>query len=86
MYGYTFDRVTIDGRLRIRNFKSDPITIEISKTLSGEVKENSPEAKITQLARGLARMNPVSVLKWTLQIAPGDQNELTYTYDVLIRR
>jgi len=86
MYGDPFDLVTIDGRLRIRNFKSEPITLEISKTLSGEVKANSPEAKITQLARGLTRMNPVNSLKWTLEIAPGEEKDVTYTYDVLIRR
>jgi len=85
-YGYPYDRVTIEGRLRVRNFLEKTISLEIKKTLSGEVKKTTPEAKTERLARGLARMNPVHLLTWNIQLKPGAEQELTYVYEALIRR
>lgn len=85
-YGYAYDRLTISGRLRAVNHKDEPINLEVVKTLSGEVKQTAPEAKVEQLARGLKRMNPLSVLSWNFQLQPGEEKELTYTYEALIRR
>jgi hypothetical protein len=86
LYGYTYDRVTIRGELAVRNFKDEKIHMEISKTFSGELKTSDPKAKLTQLARGLKRMNPVNLLKWELDIPGGGSQNITYTYTVLVRR
>ena len=85
-YGDYFDRVTIEGTLRLTNFKDEPISIEITKTLSGEVEQTAPKAEDTTLARGLKAMNPVHELIWKLDLKPGKSHEITYTYIALIRR
>jgi len=85
-YGSHFDRVTIEGSLRVTNFKAEPISIEITKTLSGEVEKTTPKAEDTTLARGLKAMNPVHDLTWKLDLKPGKSREITYTYIALIRR
>lgn len=86
MYGYSFDRVTVQGKLQVTNHKAEPITLEITKHLSGEVKATSPEAKVERLAKGLRRMNPSQLLTWSLTLEPGARREITYTYEALIRR
>jgi len=86
MHGYHYDRVTLKGELRVTNFKDEAITLEISKTVSGELQTTSPQADITKLARGLRRVNPTSLLKWTLDIPAGESKDLTYSYLVLVRR
>ena len=86
MYGYSFDRVAIQGTLRVTNYKQETISLEITKTISGDLKTTTPTAEDVTLARGLARMNPVHRLTWTLDLAPEQQQEITYTYDALIRR
>jgi hypothetical protein len=86
MYGSSYDRITIEGKLRVRNFLEKTISLEIKKTLSGEVKKMTPEAKAERLARGLARMNPVHSLTWSIQLKPGAEQELAYVYEALIRR
>ena len=86
MYGYVFDQVTILGTLRATNYKEEAIDLEVSKTLSGDVVGATPPAMDVALARGLGRMNPVHVLKWELHLEPGELAEMTYTYEVLIRR
>ena len=86
LYGSHFDRVAIEGTLRVTNFKADPISIEITKTLSGDVEKTAPKAEDTTLARGLKAMNPVHALTWKLDLKPGKTREITYSYVALIRR
>jgi hypothetical protein len=86
IYGYNYDKVTVEGKLAVKNFKGEPIVLEITKTLSGELKSSTPEAKVQKQARGLKRLNPESVLKWTVELKAGAAVELGYVYEVLVRR
>jgi len=84
--GYYYDRVTLQGTLVITNFQEKAIPLEITKTLSGDVKSTSLAAKDITLARGIQRVNPVHQLTWKLDLKPGESKEITYTYQALIRR
>jgi hypothetical protein len=86
LYGHWFDRVTIQGVLRITNHKADGISLEIKKTLSGQVKSATHEPEDTTLARGLARINPIHELVWTIALKPGQTEEVKYTYEAMIQR
>jgi hypothetical protein len=86
MYGAYFDLITVEGKLSVTNFQEKTITLEIVKTLSGKVKSSQPEAKIETLARGLRRMNAVRKLTWTIELQTGDREELSYIYEVHVRR
>jgi hypothetical protein len=82
-YGRSYDLVTIKGKLSVTNFKSERITLEITKTLSGEVTQSQPEAKVETLAKGL-RVNPVKKLSWTIDLDAGGSTQLEYTYEVYV--
>jgi hypothetical protein len=86
MYGDVFDRVTIEGTLHVTNYQAESISLQIAKLLSGELKDSSPKARDIALARGLRRVNPTHLLTWKLQLQPGEHQEVTYVYDVLVRR
>ncbi len=86
MYGSHFDLITVQGKLSVTNFLSKPIALEITKTLSGEVKSSDPETKIEKLARGLRRVNSTAKLTWTIELKTDEHREIDYTYDVYIRR
>jgi hypothetical protein len=86
LYGHHYDLVTVEGKLSVTNFQTKAITLEISKTLSGEVKSSQPEAKIESLARGLSRMNAIRKLTWTIELEPGESKQLGYVYEVYVRR
>jgi len=86
LYGYHYDLITVEGKLSVTNFQPKAITLEITKTLSGEVKSSQPKAKIETLARGLRRMNAVKKLTWTIKLKPGEHKQLGYIYDVYVRR
>lgn len=87
LYGRHYDLVTVEGKLSVTNFQQKAITMEITKTtLSSEVKSSQPEAKTEKLARGLRLMNSVLKLTWTIELEPGERKQLSYVYDVYVRR
>jgi hypothetical protein len=86
LYGDHFDLVTIEGKLLVTNFQPKAATVEITKTLSGEVKSSQPQAKIESVAKGLSRMNGIKKLTWTIELKPSEQKQLGYIYDVYVRR
>lgn len=83
-YHTSYDLVTIDGKLTVTNFKAEHITLEITKMLSGEVKQSQPEAKVETLAKGLRRVNPNKKLTWTIDLDAGGSAKLEYTYEVYV--
>jgi hypothetical protein len=86
LYGEHFDRVTVRGELSVTSFQDKAVTMEITKTLSGDLKTAHPEAQIEKLATGLRRMNGLLKLTWTLDLPPAQKKDLTYTYEVYVRR
>ena len=86
MYGDNFDLITVQGKLEVTNFLDKTITLEITKTLSGEVKSTAPEATIEKLARGLRRVNAPSEMTWIIELKSEEHKEISYMYDVYVRR
>ena len=86
LYGYSYDLVAVEGKCSVANFQQKAVALEITKTLSGEVKSSQPDAKIEKMARGLKQMNGVLKLSWTIELQPGERKELGYVYDVYVRR
>ncbi len=86
MYGYPFDLITLEGKLLVNNLQDKPVDLEITKTLSGQIKTMTPEAKIEKLAKGILRMNGTSRLKWSMTLPAGEKADISYTYDVYVRR
>jgi len=85
--GNPFDLVTVKGELAVTNYKDEPITLKITKTLTGEVQKADGEPTITKLARGLRTINPQSQLVWKVEVKPGKDNAVkrSYTFKVYTR-
>ncbi len=86
-YHDSFDLVKVQGELALSNFKKEPVTVKITKTVSGEVLETDSDPNINKLATGLRLVNPRSELTWNIQVKPGKDNavKLTYIYEVYVR-
>jgi hypothetical protein len=83
-YNTNWDLVTVEGKLSVTNNQDKPITLEVTKSLSGEVKAMQPEAKLEKLAKSLRMVNANVRLTWTIELAPGEQKEIGYTYEVYV--
>ena len=84
-YNTNWDLVTVEGKLSVTNNQDKPITLEVTKLLSGEVKAMQPEAKLEKLAKSLRMVNANNRLTWTMELEPGEQKEIEYTYEVYVR-
>ncbi|MEZ6192060.1 MAG: hypothetical protein R3C45_12350 [Phycisphaerales bacterium] len=86
-HGTTYDKVTVEGTLLITNYKDKPVTIKITKQLSGEVGTADGNPEVVKIASGLNRVNPRSKLTWETEAKPGKDNavKLTYQYSFYTR-
>ncbi len=86
IYNNNYDLVTVKGELSIKNHKNKEITIEIKKTLTGEVTEVSHKGKIEKVAEGLKGVNQNSFISWEIPLKAGEEINVTYKYKVYITR
>lgn len=78
--GNRYDKVTVEGTLKVTNYKNEAVTIRIGKLVSGEVDSAEGAPDVVKIASGLQRMNPRSKLTWETAVKPGKDNAVTITY------
>jgi len=83
--GYSYDLITVKGELKLQNRLDKRATVEVTKNLSGEVLESIPQAKDIPTVKGLKRVNPRHMLIWQIDLEPGQEQTLSYRYEVYIR-
>ncbi|MBN2040865.1 MAG: DUF4139 domain-containing protein [Spirochaetes bacterium] len=84
-YGYTYDLVNLRGELKLKNRLAREVSLEVIKKVSGEVLKTEIEAKDVTTAKGLKKVNPQHILTWTFDLKAGNEQALTYEYQVYIR-
>jgi hypothetical protein len=72
--------VTIEGMVKIRNTRDEPVAVIVRRTVTGEVLTVSDkgEVKVTPPLRAADR-NPTSQIRWQLTVPSGEKT-LTYRY------
>ena len=83
--GRDYEEVAVAGKLRLTNWKNKEIAMVVRKSLVGEVLD-SPDGKVSKVARNLTAINSNSEIEWEFKLAAGQSRELTYQYKVLLSR
>jgi len=83
--GYEYDLVTVEGTLKLKNYKSKEVRVEVGKTLRGEVEAQSDEGKAVKLGEAIQTDNPLSRLTWKVPLKPGEERAVTYRYKIYVR-
>jgi len=83
--GYSYDHVTVEGTLKIKNYKAKEVKLGISKTVRGEVASLTDQGTADKLAEGISVDNPLSRLRWEIALKPGEERTITYRYKVWVR-
>jgi hypothetical protein len=83
--GVEYDLVTVEGTIKLRNVKKQPVDVLITRQVSGDVKEASGGGVISREGAELQSINPRSVVKWEFSLPPGEM-QLRYVYSVYVRR
>jgi hypothetical protein len=83
--GYNYDLVTVEGRLKVKNYKTKNVRLSIDKKLRGKAEFESDEGKAVQLGEGVESDNPMSRLSWELTMKSGEERVVTYRYKIWVR-
>ncbi|HEY1581351.1 MAG TPA: hypothetical protein VGF82_30145 [Terracidiphilus sp.] len=83
--GYNYDLVTVEGKLKVKNYKSKAVHLAIGKTLRGKTEVQSDEGKTVQLGEGIEGDNPRSRLSWDMTLKAGEEKVVTYRYTIWLR-
>jgi len=83
--GNHYDAVTIEGTLRLHNFKREPITLSIVKNVEGTSLSHQPKAKVTRRALRPKAINPTERLEWEVPLGAGEEKTVKYRYKVWVR-
>lgn len=78
----TYDKVILKGTLDLANFLDKPITLTLKKALRGEVIKNDG-GTVSKPAR-FNEINPISLIKWEVDLKPGEKKTISYEYEVYI--
>ncbi len=84
--GYNYDAVTVEGTLKLENYKSKDVHTLVRKSLRGTVLSSSDEGKAEKLAQGIVPENPSSLLRWDFTLKAGEKKTITYRYKILVHR
>jgi hypothetical protein len=83
--GYSYDQVTVEGTLKIKNYKTKDVRLSIAKTLRGSVDSQTDEGKSEKLGEAIAVDNPMSRLTWEITLKPGEERSIRYRYKIWLR-
>lgn len=83
--GYPYYKRRVSGSLQINNHRAESVRIIIRRRFSGEAVGASDDAQSRLLAAGVWSANPRNEIVWELTLEPGEDKELKYQYDVLVR-
>ncbi len=78
----TYDKVMLKGTVDIINSLDKTITLTLKKALRGEVTKTDG-GTVVKPGRFLD-INPISLIKWDIDLKPGEKKTIVYEYEVYI--
>jgi len=84
-HGNEFDLVTVEGKLKLKNYKSKEVRVDVGKTLRGDVEAQSDGGKAVKLGEAIQTDNPLSRLTWEIPLKAGEERVVTYRYKIFVR-
>jgi len=84
-HGYEMDLVTVEGKLKLKNYKSKEVRVDVRKMLRGEVDVQSDDGKSVKLGEAIQTDNPLSRMSWEVPLKAGEEKVVTYRYKIYVR-
>jgi len=84
-HNYSYDQVTVEGKLKIKNYKAKDVKLSISNRVRGTVESQTDDGKNEKLAEAIAVDNPLSRLTWEVTLKAGEERIIKYRYKVWLR-
>lgn len=77
-----YDKVTLKGTFELANFLNTDIILNVKKALRGEVTQ--PNGGTVNKPGRFSAINPISFIKWDVELKAGEKKTITYEYEVYV--
>jgi hypothetical protein len=84
-HGYHYDLVTVEGTLKIKNFKSKDVRLAVHRAFRGTFESSTDDGKAEKMAEAIQADNPATRLTWEIPLKPGEEKIVTYRYKIWVR-
>lgn len=84
--GRNYERVTLEGKLSLRNRSGRAMPVRVRKDLSGNLIEAEHAPATSAAAERLGQVNVSQTLTWNVELGPGASWTASYRYEALIAR
>ena len=84
--GNDFQRISVEGTLIIGNHRDEQVDIVIRRRFSGDLVRADRNPNLVLREEGVYSANRRNELTWNLKLDPGQRQELSYEYNVLVDR
>jgi hypothetical protein len=79
------DLVTLEGKLKLRNFEKRPVEIVITNAVPGKPIKADQDGAISVDSTRLQLLERAGSVRWSVQLEPGEEKTLTYQYERYVR-
>lgn len=81
---YYLDLLTVEGQVKIKNYKAKKIDLNVRRTIIGQLLESSAEWLKSERVNRTGSQNGTTDVCWETSIGSGEELIITYTYKVYV--
>jgi len=85
-HNYFYDEVTVEGEIKVRNYKDEKIALNVRRTIVGQLESSNPEWLKSKRVAIYGNLNNTNDVCWELEMEPNEKKTIKYKYKILIRR
>ncbi|MFK8102286.1 MAG: DUF4139 domain-containing protein [Saprospiraceae bacterium] len=79
---YSYDLLTVEGQIKVNNYKNKKINLNIRRTILGDLKKSSIKWLKAARVNTYGQANVTTDVCWETSLNAGEELEITYTYQI----
>ena len=83
--GYFYDAIRVKGKIAVRNYKKEAITMAVYKTIEGIMDKTNVAWEMTNTKDAKSYPNSINNITWKVDLKVGEEKIIEFEYDVLVR-
>lgn len=83
---YFYDLVTVEGIIKVKNYKKTDVKINVQRSVTGEMKECNIKWEVAKKlnSANYYNINATNDVTWELELKQGEEKEIKYSYTIFI--
>ncbi|WP_026998759.1 DUF4139 domain-containing protein [Eisenibacter elegans] len=81
-----YDLITVEAKIEIANFQQKSLTLDINRSLTGTPLRSDYDWETTAVPSRSSSLNDQHQIRWKVKLKAGEKKELTYRYQVYLRK